>query len=121
MINQIYRFMPQSNYWESNAFLHDILKQLPVHVFWKDTHSVYLGCNDTFAKGLGFNSPKDIVGKSDFDLCTTREESEAYRADDAKVMASKQPKLNIEESQTLPDGTVITLLTSKVPLFDDND
>ncbi|MDQ8040081.1 MAG: ATP-binding protein [Rickettsiella sp.] len=34
------------------------------------------------------------------------------------MIESGQPKLNIEELQTLPNGVNITLLTSKVPLFD---
>jgi two-component system aerobic respiration control sensor histidine kinase ArcB len=99
-------------------FVFELLKQIPAHIFWKNENSVYLGCNNTFAHSLGLSSPEEIIGKTDYDLATAKEESDAFRADDKLVIKSKQPKLNIEESQTLPDGRKITLLTNKVPLFD---
>lgn len=110
--------LDETKYWSQPEFISDLLKQLPLHVFWKDINSVYLGCNETFAEGLGLSSPKEIIGKSDYDLCTTKEESDIYRADDRKIISSRHPKLNFEEKQTLPNGKVITLLTNKVPLFD---
>lgn len=98
-----------------------IIDHIPNHyIFWKDKNSVYLGCNTALASSLGLKSTTEIVGKTDFDLPTKKEESVAYRADDKQVMDSKQPKLNIEEPQTLPDGTKRILLTSKVPLLDEN-
>lgn len=108
----------ENDYWSQPEFLLDLLKQLPVHVFWKNIDSVYLGCNDTFAKSLGLSSPKEIIGKTDYDLCTTKEESDSYRVDDKLIIESRKPKLNFEEQQTSSNGEVITLLTNKVPLFD---
>lgn len=108
----------KTDYWLQPEFLADLLKQLPVYIFWKDVNSVYLGCNDIFATSLGLASPEEIIGKTDYDLCTTKEESDAYREDDQKILNSREPKLNFEERQTLPNGEVVTLLTNKVPLFD---
>ncbi len=107
----------EQRYWLEGDFVLDLLKQLPTHVFWKNKDCVYLGCNDGFAKSLGLNSPEDIIGKTDYDLPTKAEESDGYRADDKLVMESRQPKLNIEEEQTFPDGRRVVLLTSKVPLL----
>ena len=42
-------------------FVIDLLKQIPLYVFWKNKDSVYLGCNDAFAKSLGFSSPDEIL------------------------------------------------------------
>lgn len=110
----------EQRYWSERNFVVDLLKQLPSHIFWKNRDSVYLGCNDAFAQSLGLSSPEEVIGKTDYDLSTTKEESDAYRADDLDVMHSRQAKLNIEETQTLPNGKIITLLTSKVPLLDKN-
>lgn len=96
-----------------------IIDHLPNHfIFWKDKNSVFLGCNQTFATGAHLNSPADVIGKTDYDLPWSKEESDRYILDDQQVMASKQPKLNIEEPQTLPNGKKIILSTSKMPLFD---
>lgn len=88
-------------------------------VFWKDINSVYLGCNEALAKVMGLKSSRDIIGKTDYDLPTTKDQSDAYCKDDKEVMTSKIPKLNIEEPQTLPDGSEGVLLTSKMPLIDE--
>lgn len=106
-------------YWPDSDLIPELLKQLPSQIFWKNTNSIYLGCNDAFAHAMGLASPEEIVGKSDFDLPTTEEESIAFRADDKVIMRSG-PKLNIEETQTFPDGRKVHLLTSKVPLLNKN-
>jgi len=104
----------------TKLFQDSLIDHLPNHyIFWKDRNSVYLGCNKALAAALGFKSSTEIIGKTDFDLPTTKEESEAYRADDCQVMRSKIPKSNIEEPQTLADGKKRILSTSKVPLFDE--
>ena len=95
-----------------------ILDNLPNVVFWKDLNSNFLGCNASAAKIAGLASPADIVGKSDFDMPWTREQSEAYRRDDRKVMESGKARLNIEETQHQADGSDVYILTSKVPLRD---
>lgn len=103
-------------YWDMEGFVSELLKQLPTYVFWKDKAGVFLGCNELFARSVGLSKASDIVGKTDYDLPTTKEESDAFRADDQLVMKSNCPKLNKEETQTFPDGRQVTLLTSKVPL-----
>jgi PAS domain S-box-containing protein len=100
------------------VLLHEILKQLPVRVFWKDTELRYLGCNAMFARDAGFSSPEDVIGKDDFQMAW-REQAELYRADDKRVMTLGQPKLNYDEPQTTADGSMIWLRTSKVPIRDD--
>lgn len=100
-------------------YLEKIINTVPSYIFWKDKNSVFLGCNYLFAISAGLNDPEEIIGKTDYDLPWKKSESDAYIADDKKVIASKQPKMNIEEIQTLQDGTQITLLTSKVPFYND--
>jgi two-component system aerobic respiration control sensor histidine kinase ArcB len=96
-----------------------IIDLIPNHyIFWKDKNSIYLGCNQALALTLGFTSCTEIIGKTDYDLPTPKEQSDAYRADDRAIMLSGKPKLNIEEYQTLDDGKTRVLSTSKFPLFD---
>lgn len=106
----------EERYWLERDFVMDLLKQLPTHVFWKNADLVFLGCNDTFAKALGFSSADEIVGKTDYDLPVKKEQGDIFRADDRQIMESGQPKLNIEEERTFLDGRKAFLLTNKVPL-----
>ncbi|MHC4658345.1 MAG: PAS domain-containing protein, partial [Planctomycetota bacterium] len=98
------------------ALLDDIITNIPAFVFWKDKRSVYLGCNDNFAKLAGLEKPEDIVGKTDYDLPWRKSESDFYRKIDEEVMRSGLPQLNFEEPLHLADGTAATILTSKVPI-----
>ncbi|MEE8574436.1 MAG: PAS domain S-box protein, partial [Thermodesulfobacteriota bacterium] len=102
---------------ESQQMLVSVLDTIPGRVFWKDRESRFLGCNYNFARDAGFDSPNDLIGKTDYDM-SWKDEAELYRTDDKLVMESGQPKLNFEEPQTRPDGTELWLRTSKVPLRD---
>jgi PAS domain S-box-containing protein len=42
---------------ESQQFLQTVLDNFPMAVFWKDRHSVYLGCNQRFADTTGLAIP----------------------------------------------------------------
>ena len=95
-----------------------VLDLIPYVVFWKDRESVYLGCNRNFATLAGRASPNDIIGLTDHDLPWTREESDAYRADDAEVMTSGRAKLHIVETLLDAKGQRTWKDTSKVPLRD---
>jgi len=97
-----------------------VLDTIPVRLFWKDCNSVYLGCNTLFAQDAGFLIPEEIIGLDDTCMAW-KEQAAMYRQDDQEVMQSGQPKLHYEEIQTTPDGRQITLLTSKVPLRDEDD
>lgn len=112
-------FSPVNTVYLATQLQSSIIDHLPNHyIFWKDVHSVFLGCNKAFALSANLKSPSEIIGKTDYDLPWSKEESDNYIADDQQVMKSRKPKLNIEEPQTLPNGKKIILLTSKVPLFD---
>jgi PAS domain S-box-containing protein len=102
---------------ESQQLLQTVMDNIPQSIFWKDSNLTYLGCNSAFAADAGLASPSDAIGKTDWDM-PWKEQAELYRADDSLVMKSGTPKLNYEEPQTTPDGSVIWLRTSKVPLRD---
>jgi|GEM_PF-238131 len=102
----------------NRAMLQQILDTAPLSIFWKDKNSIYLGCNDAFAKDANIKHASEIIGKDDFEMPWSRAEAEAYRADDADVMGNDHPKRHIIESQLQADGSTIWLDTSKVPLKD---
>ncbi|MGB5899027.1 MAG: PAS domain S-box protein [Geitlerinemataceae cyanobacterium] len=101
---------------ESQQFLQLVFDNIPQLIFWKDRNSVFLGCNQNAAKIAGFESPAEIVGKTDYDLSATPEEVEWYRDFDRRVMESGEPRLHIIETQQQADGKVAWLDTNKIPL-----
>lgn len=59
--------------------------KLSGHVYWKDTVGIYQGSNDAQAIFLGYNSGKDLIGKTDFDL-SWKEQAGYLRQIDRQVM-----------------------------------
>jgi len=110
----------EEDLFNSRQMLRTILDTVPQRVFWKDKNSVYLGCNKPLAEDCGYADPSEIVGKNDFDIHPP-EVAERFREDDRHVLATGKPMLNREESRSMPDGSQGWLITSKVPVRDQND
>ena len=104
--------------YERNQLLENIMENFPGSVFWKDTNSVYLGCNTSEARTAGLESPEEIVGKSDYDLAWKDSGADAYRNTDRVVIESGRPLLHIEEINRRENGEPVWMDTNKVPLFD---
>ncbi|MBP9726711.1 MAG: response regulator [Gammaproteobacteria bacterium] len=100
--------------------LASVIKNVPGCVFWKDKNSVLLGCNDNFARQVGLERAEDIVGKTDHDLPWSKEQTKQFLEDDRFVISTDQPLLELEEKQTQADGSIAYLLTSKVPMHDED-
>jgi len=105
---------------ESQQFVKTVLNSFPLAIFWKDSQSIFQGCNEKFASVSGLNSPSEVIGKTVFDFPCNELQAQGYLADDRQVIESGQAKLGIEETITLPTGEQIWVETNKVPLRDVN-
>ena len=94
------------------------IDNIPHSVFWKDRNSVFLGCNRNLAKDAGIGEPENIIGKSDYDLPWTKEETQWFQECDKRIMESGVPELNIIETQVQVNGNLVWLNTNKIPLRD---
>ncbi|MEH2261863.1 hybrid sensor histidine kinase/response regulator [Nostoc sp.] len=95
-----------------------VFDTIPHWVGWKDINSVYLGCNQSLATVLNLSSPDEIVGKTDYDLQTSKEESDWFVMCDRRVIESGQAELHIIEQWQREDGQQTWMDTSKIPLRD---
>jgi PAS domain S-box-containing protein len=97
--------------------LENIFVQVPTYIFWKDLHSVFLGCNYHFARAAGLYSPEEIIGKTDFDLIWGESHAEYYQNGDQEVLAGLH-KHNVIETQVRDDDQLVNILITKIPLLD---
>ena len=102
---------------ESQDMLQLILNSIPQYVFWKDTDSIFLGCNVAFANAYGIASPDDIVGKSDRALVEPEELRTSYLDNDREVIKTRQPKTHILEQMRHASGDMRWVSTTKTPLI----
>lgn len=97
----------------------NVFIQIPSYTFWKDTNFVFRGCNQSFAMAAGLSSPKEIIGKNDYDLIWADSHADFYRHGDQEVLAGIR-KINVRETQLQSDGRIVTILLNKVPLLNEH-
>ncbi|MBD2385122.1 PAS domain-containing sensor histidine kinase [Cylindrospermum sp. FACHB-282] len=102
----------------SQQLLQQVMDNIPQLIFWKDLKSVYLGCNQNFARVAGVNSPEHLVGLTDYDLPWTNKESDWRRSCDRRVMESGIAELHMIETQQQADGKLSWADTNRIPLRD---
>lgn len=100
---------------ESRKMLQLVIDNIPQRIFWKDRESVYLGCNRKLSEDAGLSDPREVIGKTDYDLPWAAE-ADNYRKDDRETMDSGQAKINYEALHPHPDGTEYWVRASKIPL-----
>jgi len=74
-----------------------VLNAVPLSIFWKDTNSVYRGCNQHFARLVGLDIPGRIVGKKDFMLPFFADTAEKLQALSRVVIKNKQAQHSIQQ------------------------
>lgn len=77
------------------AFLRTLIDNLPGYVYAKDADGKFVIANIGVSRQLGFVSPDEILGKSDFDLFP-KELATRYRGEEIEMMKSGQGLINHE-------------------------
>ena len=93
-----------------------LVEHLPLRVFQKDRDSVYVSCNEAFARFLGVPA-ENIAGHTDLDFFPP-ELASKYRLDDQRIMASGQREEY--EEDYLEQGETRTARTIKTPVRDED-
>lgn len=108
---------PKEKKTKKNTFLENLITGLPGHVYWLDTHNVYLGCNNLQAHSFGLSSPDDIVGKTNYDFLP-KKTADMVNGNNDRVMKTGVPYVG-EEKATLPNRSTAVYISHKVPLYDE--
>ncbi len=103
----------------TGLFLKQFTRFLPNYLFWKNSHSVYLGCNQRYAELMGLSSPEAIIGKTDRELpFQPGGDSAALFQQGDQATLTGRPLTNQEETLALPNGQTMITLVSKLPILD---
>lgn len=106
---------------KTNPFdLHQIAQFIPANIYWVDTDSRVIGCNEQQAKVLGFSSAEELYGKTIYDVGNALgwdpSVAEQVRENDLEIMSSGLGQV-MEETASI-DGEQRTFLSHKNPLHD---
>jgi PAS domain S-box-containing protein len=112
------RHTAQEQLRQSQEMLQMIIENIPQCVFWKNTNSVYLGCNSHFANMAGLEHPTDVIGKTDYDLGYSHQDADLYRKHDTRIIQKNKPEYYIMAPHRRGNDYPVWLETKKVPLHD---
>lgn len=91
---------------------HKIIDLIGANIYWKDTKSRYLGCNQHSLDHLGLKSSADFIGKTDYEIFFIPE-AEILRFIENDQFALKHGIFEGEEYATI-NGEKITYLSKKI-------
>lgn len=103
---------------ERNLF-RTLIDSLPDRIYVKDRESKFLLNNKAHMAALGVTHQEELYGKTDFDF-RRRDMAALSISDDQRVMETGEAIFNKEEETQFPDGSTGWVLTTKVPLRDEN-
>ena len=95
--------------------LRALMTSMPDDIYFKDRDSRFILVNQRIAEALGLKDPAEACGKSDFDLSSEKHARKTY-AEEQRIIATGEPLIAVEESETWPNGTVTWASTTKIPL-----
>lgn len=98
--------------------IQDIIDNIAGNHWWKDTHGRYLGCSAVIAKTLGFSSPYEVIGKTDYELPWANTADYLVQHDNEVMRLGKT--LRREEIIATREGIPMTFMVVKTPLKDDD-
>ena len=98
--------------------LKTIIDNVPDLIYVKDRAGRFVTANAALLRLLKLDNPSELVGKNDYDF-SPPELACNYVADDQIVMRTREALLDREESHKAKSGDDIWLLTTKVPLVDE--
>ncbi|HEX6804593.1 MAG TPA: PAS domain-containing protein [Terriglobales bacterium] len=106
----------------SQGFEEDLLKafleHIPDGVYFKDRESRFVRISRSLASRFGLKNPADAIHKTDFDMFSEEHARQAF-ADEQEIVRTGIPIIEKEEKETWPDGRETWVLSTKLPLLDE--
>lgn len=94
-----------------------IFDNVPDRIFIKDLDSRFLKANRSLALRFGLADPRELIGRSDSDFFAPEHAGSALE-DEREILRTGRAILDKVERETMPDGAVNWVITSKLPLRD---
>ncbi len=103
---------------ESEALLRTVVDNLPLNVYIKDLDFRKILVNKQECRFMGVSHPDELLGKDDFELYP-EEMARTLQQEDLYVMDNQKTILGKESLLTKKDGSQTYFLTSKIPLYNE--
>jgi len=105
---------------KERLLLRTVIDNIPDQIFARDRECRFTLSNLRDAQMMGVTDPDELLGKNDLDFFP-RELALRYMADDKRVIESGEPLINIVEPMIDAAGNARWIMTTKVPLRDNQN
>jgi PAS domain S-box-containing protein len=119
IMHAIRRKAKESSLVVEQSLLTSLLENVPDNIYFKDLKSRFIKVSVNMLKCYGYSSNEQLLGKTDFDLFTEEHARQAFE-DEKEIIRSAKPMVGKIEKETLPDGRVNWVSSTKIPLRDAN-
>ena len=109
------RKQAQAKLAEERNLLRTLIDSLPDFIWIKDREHRFLVRNAARGNRLNWLFPADVIGKTDADL-TPEQNIELFREEEEEIFRTGIPMIDHHENSVAPDGSMIWVSTTKVPL-----
>src|SRR5262249_3682000 len=94
-----------------------LMDHMPDSIYFKDAASQFTRINRALARRFELDDPAEAIGKTDFDFFSDEHARPAFE-DEKEVIRTAEPLVGKEEKETWWDGREKWVLTTKMPLYD---
>ena len=99
------------------SLLSALMENVPDYIFFKDTESRFIRTSRAHARMFGLRDAKEAIRKTDMDFFSEEHARKAHE-DEQRIVRSGEPLLNVEEKETWPNRPDTWVMTTKMPLRD---
>lgn len=103
---------------KEKGLMDSLMNNINDTIYFKDKDCKLIKVSKSYLRIAEVSSYDEVLGKTDFDLCTNKDEAQMFFDDEQRIMKSRKPILN-QVQQEHRNGTVIYTTTSKYPLNDE--
>jgi PAS domain S-box-containing protein len=97
-----------------------LMENIPDRIYFKDTEGRFLAVNRAKREAHHLTGEDALKGMTDFDFFTFKRAQESH-VDEQRIIATGEPVIGKVERNEMPDGSVIWVSTSKIPLRDEHE
>jgi PAS domain S-box-containing protein len=102
---------------ESEHMLKLVLHTVPQAIFWKDVHSVFRGCNESFIKMVGLADASEVIGKTDEEMFWGVSRGRDIQHQDEQIINGNIPGLFYTKLFQRKDGRSIWMDIIRIPMY----
>jgi PAS domain S-box-containing protein len=99
------------------SLLRALMENIPDKIYFKDVESRFIHISRAHARLFGLRDANEAIGKTDMDFFSEEHARQAF-ADEQRIIRTGEPLLDVEEKETWPNRPDTWVLTSKMPLRD---